>query len=74
MGLSTLVVIITAILIGLGLRTILRDWRKAFNEGKAQAQIRRKAQQERNKTEARKPDVVTLERDKDGVYRPKRDD
>lgn len=74
MGLSTIVVIITAIIIGLGLRAILRDWRNKFKEDAERARIQRKAQQQRNRTEAKKSDVVTLERDKDGVYRPKKDD
>ncbi|MCD7059283.1 hypothetical protein [Pelagibacterium xiamenense] len=74
MGLSTLVGIAVAILIGLGLRSIARDWRKKFEEDDKAAEVRKKAQQERNRQEAKRPDVVTLERGEDGVYRPGRKD
>lgn len=74
MGLSTLVIILTGLVIGLGLRTIIRDWRTKFKEDDKQAEVDRKARQERNRKEAKRPDVVTLERGEDGVYRPgKRD-
>lgn len=74
MGFSTLVIILTGLLIGLGLRTIIKDWRAKFKEDDKQAEVQRKARQERNREEAKRPDVVTLERGKDGVYRPgKRD-
>lgn len=70
MGLSTVVVLIIAIIIGLGLRTILRDWRNKFAEDDKIADARRKANLERNRQEARNADVVTLEKGEDGVYRP----
>ncbi|WP_404405863.1 hypothetical protein [Pelagibacterium halotolerans] len=74
MGISTLVLIVTGLLIGLGLRTIIKDWRKKFEEDDKLAEARKKAQQARNREEAKRPDVVTLERGEDGVYRPgKRD-
>ncbi|WP_421952513.1 hypothetical protein [Pelagibacterium sp.] len=70
MGISTLVTILLALLIGIGLRSILRDWRRKFNEDDTRAETRRKAQIERNKAELKSGGVVTLERGEDGVYRP----
>ncbi|MEQ8446070.1 MAG: hypothetical protein RIB57_09305 [Pelagibacterium sp.] len=70
MGISTLVTILLALVIGIGLRSILRDWRKKFAEDDSQAETKRKAQIERNKAELKSGGVVTLERGEDGVYRP----
>lgn len=70
MGISALVTILLALLIGIGLRSILRDWRKKFAEDDSRAQAKRKAQIERNKAELKSGGVVTLERGEDGVYRP----
>ncbi|MBN13884.1 hypothetical protein V6617_13770 [Pelagibacterium nitratireducens] len=70
MGISTLVTILLALLIGIGLRSIVRDWRKKFAEDDSRAQEKRKAQIERNKAELKSGGVVTLERGEDGVYRP----
>lgn len=70
MGLSTLVVLLVAVLIGLGLRSILRDWRRKFAEDDARIKERRRAQIARNKSEVEAGKVVTLEKGEDGVYRP----
>ena len=70
MGISTLVTILLALLIGIGLRSIVRDWRMKFAEDDSRAQEKRKAQIERNKAELKSGGVVTLERGEDGVYRP----
>ncbi|SDG39567.1 hypothetical protein [Pelagibacterium luteolum] len=71
MGIGTLVTILVAVLIGLGLKTIVKDWRKKFAEDDAHAEQRRKAFLERNKAEVKSGGVVNLERGDDGVYRPK---
>jgi hypothetical protein len=47
----------------LGARRIWRDWRNQF---KAVDQARR----ERDLRERKRPDVIELKRNKDGVYRP----
>ncbi|WMT87882.1 hypothetical protein NO932_04555 [Pelagibacterium sp. 26DY04] len=70
MSLSFLVTLLVVLLIGLGVRSILRDWRKKFAEDDAQTEARRRAQIERNKAEVKSGGVVTLERGEDGVYRP----
>lgn len=70
MGLSSIVVIVTGLVIGLGLRAILRDWRRKFDEDDRAAEARRRANLERNRQDAKRPDVVTLEKGEDGVYRP----
>lgn len=70
MGISTLVVLLIAVLIGLGLRSILRDWRRKFAEDDARTRERRRAQIARNKSEVESGSVVTLEKGEDGVYRP----
>lgn len=70
MSLSFLVGLLLVLLIGLGVRSIFRDWRKKFAEDDAQAEARRKAQIERNKAEVKSGGVVNLERGEDGVYRP----
>lgn len=71
MGISTLVALLLALLIGFGLKTIVKDWRKKFAEDDKAAEARRRAQIERNKTEVKSGGVVNLERGEDGVYRPK---
>ncbi|WP_127144715.1 hypothetical protein [Pelagibacterium montanilacus] len=70
---STLVLIVTAIIIGLGVRAIMRDWRKSFREEDKRAAEAKNEQLQRNRSEVKKGAMVTLERDKDGVYRPKKD-
>ncbi len=45
------------------IKRILSDWKKQF---RADDQSRR----ERDRHEAQRPDVVTLKKDKDGVFRP----
>ncbi len=46
-----------------GIRSILRDWQRGFRE------IDRKTR-ERDLRERKRMDIVHLQRDKDGVYRP----
>ena len=70
MGIGTLIGLLIALLIGLGLRRIVRDWRRKFAEDDARTEAKRKAQIERNKAEVKSGGVVTLERGDDGVYRP----
>lgn len=70
MGFSTLVTIFIGVLIFLGLRSILRDWKKQFAEDDKAAAHKRQAQLERNRKEAKTPGVVELKRGDDGVYRP----
>jgi hypothetical protein len=47
----------------LGVRRIWRDWRKQF---KTEDEVIHK----RDLEERKRPDVITLKRDKDGTYRP----
>lgn len=46
------------------IRSILSDWRKRFSELDGEHRAR-------DKREAKRPDVVELKRDNDGVFRPK---
>jgi hypothetical protein len=50
-------------MIFLGVRKIWRDWRNQF---KAED----REQHQRHLAERSRPDVITLERDKDGTFRP----
>jgi hypothetical protein len=64
-GMILRVVIIVAILLAIlwGVRKIWRDWRgeyRAIDEARRARDLR----------ERQRPDVITLERDKDGTYRP----
>ncbi|WP_332718495.1 hypothetical protein [Pelagibacterium mangrovi] len=70
MSLSFLIGLLVVLLIWMGIRSILRDWRKKFAEDDARTKARRKEQIERNKAEVKSGGVVTLERGEDGVYRP----
>lgn len=70
MSLSSLIGLLVVLLIWMGVRSILRDWRKKFAEDDARTKARRKEQIERNKAEVKSGGVVTLERGEDGVYRP----
>jgi cadmium resistance protein CadD (predicted permease) len=70
MSLSSLIGLLVVLLIWMGIRSILRDWRKKFAEDDARTKARRKEQIERNKAEVKSGGVVTLERGEDGVYRP----
>lgn len=70
MSLSFLIGLLVVLLIWMGIRSILRDWRRKFAEDDARAQARRKEQIERNKAEVKSGGIVTLERGEDGVYRP----
>ncbi len=57
---------VIAVLIGfvwLGLRRIWRDWQGHFKASD-------EAIHRRDLEERRRPDVITLERDKDGTFRP----
>ncbi len=47
----------------LGVRRIWRDWRKQFKSED-------EAIHQRDLEERKRPDVITLKRDKDGTYRP----
>lgn len=71
MGTSTLVTLVIVLLIGFGIRRILRDWQKKFAEDDKHAEARRRAYLDRNREDAKSADVTTLERGRDGVYRPK---
>jgi hypothetical protein len=46
-----------------GLRSILRDWRDRFMQDDA-------ARLKRDRAEAKRPDIISLRKDQDGVYRP----
>ncbi len=59
-------ILVTALIFGaiyFGIRRIWRDWTKQF---KAED----KAVHQRDLEERKRPDVITLKRDKDGTYRP----
>jgi hypothetical protein len=60
---KVLIFLVIAAAIGFGIRRIWRDW-----QGQFRAQD--KARQQRDLNERRRPDVITLERDKDGTFRP----
>lgn len=63
-------IIVIALILGiiyLGVRRIWRDWQKQF---KAED----KAIHQRDLEERKRPDVVTLKRDKDGTFRRPDDD
>jgi hypothetical protein len=47
----------------IGVRRIWRDWTKQFRSEE-------KALHERDLEERKRPDVITLKRDKDGTFRP----
>lgn len=70
MGLRLLVYLALAGLIYWGLRSIIKDWRKKFAADDAEDERKRQAQLKRNRQEARRPDVIELKRDDDGIYRP----
>jgi hypothetical protein len=59
-----IVVVVVVAVIYQGLRSIWRDWTSHFREED-------QARKARDQREARRPDVVELERDQDGVYRPR---
>jgi hypothetical protein len=50
-------------MIYLGVRKIWRDWKNQFR-------AEDKAKHQRDLQERARPDVITLERDKDGTFRP----
>lgn len=59
-------ILVIALIVGaiyLGVRRIWRDWQKQF---KAEDQ----AVHQRDLEERKRPDVITLKRDKDGTFRP----
>lgn len=63
-------ILVMALIFGgiwLGIRRIWRDWQKQFT-------AEDKAVHERDLAERQRPDVITLERDKDGTFRPPGDD
>lgn len=57
---------VLAALIYFGIRRIFRDWRDQFKSVD-------KARRQRDLNERKRPDVITLERDKDGKFRPPED-
>ncbi|MBK8085885.1 MAG: hypothetical protein IPK28_19795 [Devosia sp.] len=59
--------LVIAGVIFLGARRIWRDWKGQFKAVD-------KARHERDLKERARPDVITLERDKDGKFRPPGDD
>lgn len=66
MTLIILRIVVLAVIFGaifFGLRRIWRDWQKQF---KAED----KAVHQRDLEERKRPDVITLKRDKDGTFRP----
>ena len=65
--LRILVFLILGAAIFWGMRRIWIDWRKQFRDLDA-------AQRQRDLAERRRPDVVTLQRDKDGTFRPPSED
>lgn len=52
-----------ALIIWLGVRRIWRDWQKQFKSED-------EAIHKRDLEERKRPDVITLQRDKDGTFRP----
>ena len=62
-ALRLLLILIVAGAIGFGLRRIWRDWTRQF---RAQDE----AIHRRDLEERKRPDVITLKRDKDGTFRP----
>jgi len=65
-ALRILVFLIVGAAVAWGLRRIWRDWRKQFREVDA-------ARRQRDLAERQRPDVITLQRDKDGTFRPPHD-
>lgn len=63
------ILVITLILgvIIYGLRRVWRDWTRSFRDEDA-------ARRQRDLRERQRPDVITLRRNEDGVYRPPGDD
>ncbi len=67
---STVVFVVIGVIVYIGLRTIMRDWRKQFAAEDREKAEKHRQVLERNRKEAKKPGVVTLKRGDDGVYRP----
>jgi hypothetical protein len=63
MLLRIVVIALIAGVVWFGLRRIWRDWTKQFRSEDA-------AVRQRDLEERQRPDVITLERDKDGTFRP----
>lgn len=68
---STVIGLIVAVIIGIGIRSILRDWRKKFAADDRAAEAQHRAQIERNKAEVKRGSVTTLEKGEDGVTGPR---
>ena len=62
-ALRMLIFLLIAVAIFFGARRIWRDWRGQFKQLDA-------ADRERDLRERKRPDVITLKRDKDGTFRP----
>jgi hypothetical protein len=63
-------IVILALIFGaivFGIRRIWRDWTKQFKAEEAEIH-------QRDLKERERPDVITLQRDKDGTFRPPGDD
>jgi hypothetical protein len=69
--LRVLIFVVLGAAIFLGVRRIWRDWRNQF---KAQDKADADARLTRDRTERARPDVITLERGKDGTFRKPGDD
>ena len=54
-------------LVFFGVRRIWRDWKGTIKADDAET---KRLRRERDLKERKRPDVITLERDKDGTYRP----
>ena len=61
--LKVLILLVILAIIGFGLRRIWRDWTGQFRKSD-------EAKLQRDRRERARPEVVTLTRDKDGVFRP----
>lgn len=57
-----------ALVIFLGVRRIWKDWSQKLN---GDAEEAKRVRRERDAAERQRPDVIELEQDKDGTYRPK---
>lgn len=60
-----------ALVLYLGVRKIWRDWTRQF---RAEDEEARRLRRERDQRERQKPGIIDLKRDKDGTYRPNKDD
>ena len=66
-ALRIIIMLVIAIAVFLGARRIWRDWKGQFKRMD-------EADHQRDLSERRRPDIITLERGKDGKFRPPGDD